>query len=121
MTLDDMKAREQEYRVALREKIRTTHAGFLKTATLAGDKKPLRHPKHGEERHTVRHLWSDALWCGDISIEWPMEFFEVDLSDMEMAEKYFMDDHQEYWNNIFDEEYRTLAAELGLPLDVLEG
>lgn len=98
MTLTEMKNREVEYVATLTARILERDAVYRKhEKTAAARSRPLR---GGGEWHTREWFWRDALWCGDVSLLWPEEFFETTLDLGREVEDYF--------NDIFDRVFRTV-------------
>jgi hypothetical protein len=103
-----LEARRTEYLEWLEKKITAQNEAFGLTQAIIENYKPIRRPKGEEyERHTPYYRWSDAIWCGDISVCWPEEFLgeQADFEEDNFAS-------HEAWqvlcNDLFDIAFRKL-------------
>jgi len=111
-------SRETEFRAMTRKWIEQHHAGFLKSAEKLKGATPMRHPKGAEHRqHNVEFFWSDAIWCGDCTLDPLTEFFELEMED-EIFENQGCGETADWANEIFNDEFKAVLPEL---THVLEG
>lgn len=121
--LEELEARRDEYLTWLEFKIRA-HDKAYRARDLAHKVKPIRHPK-GQEfpHHDRRYMWTDAIWCGDISVLWPEEFLccESLLPREEDEEAWYKMNEawQETCNELFDIAWRKVMPKSYH--DILEG
>lgn len=84
-----------------------THEG----TKVAQNTTPIRHPKgRSHTKHDREFFWNDALWCGDISGDPLVEFFELDFEDMEdKVGPRVAEDSAQIFDQVFREELPDLA------------
>ena len=110
--------RENSFRIMTREWIKKRHAGFLKSAEKLKGATPMRHPNGAAHReHNVEFFWSDAIWCGDCTLDPLAEFFELDVNN-EIFENQGCGETADWANEIFNDEFKAVLPELA---HVLEG
>lgn len=99
--------RRAELREYIKKFILAKDAKFHKhTETeIAKKTRPLRHPNgKAHTKHDRDYFWSDAVWCGDISGDPLIEFFNIENGDIfEFFSGKVGDDYSFLWDEVFRE------------------
>jgi hypothetical protein len=112
-------SREVEFRAMTRKWIEKKHAGYAKSMKHLEGLAPLRHPPTAKDNDgfSLEHLWSDAIWCGDCTLDPLTEFFDLDMDD-EVFENMGCGETADWANEIFNDEFKAVLPKLA---HVLEG
>jgi hypothetical protein len=110
-----LEPRQAEYRAWLAKWITKRDARYNLVVPLLKGTEPLRHPKGMKSKaHSRKHLWADAVWCGDVTTsDCPEEFFGEAWTEWtrpfdDEMKSMFYEAAQEWLNEQFDFAFRKV-------------
>ena len=120
---EKFKNKEAEFRAMTHKWIEKRDSEFrtLEKTQVAQQSKPIRHPKGEEHQRGSREFfWSDAIWCGDQSLDSLEEFFELSPDENDEIQEGTGDEDSvaDWAMKIFNEEFVQVCPDLA---HVLEG